>query len=169
MLGIERGSIPTGGTPGLYQVYTWYNSGIYLSYDEVIHIPGIYLSNISREFRYQSRTRLDMVYTGYIPGIYYVQTGTWPVPKRPRNVWVGIYQVYESLRHMSGLSHSYTWYIPGIYFWCIVCTWYILDIWHFCCHISGIYLVYDKYVLVIYLEVGAVEVDMTPCRQCHQQ
>ena len=47
----------------IYLVYTCYNCGIYLTYDEVIHIPGIYLSNISREFRYPSRTRLDMEYT----------------------------------------------------------------------------------------------------------
>jgi hypothetical protein len=59
----------------IYLVYTLYNIDVNLSYDQVSLRPGIYLLNISGKYQYQSRTRLDMVYTRNIPGIYHVQTG----------------------------------------------------------------------------------------------
>jgi hypothetical protein len=60
-------------------------------------------------------------------------------------------------------------YIRYIYYLHRIFHWFIL----------GIYLLYDIFIVIyqefarymtsIYLVVGAVEVDMAPCRQSHQQ
>ncbi len=69
----------------------------------------------------------------------------------------------------TGLYMFYTWYMPGIY--------YLHGIFHY--YKPGIYLLYDIFIVIyqvfarymtsVYLVVGAVEVDMAPCRQNHQQ
>ena len=112
----------------IYQVYTRYKNGINLSYDKVIHIPGIYLlkhfKGILVPVTYPFGHGIYQVKTWYIPCPNGYVTGT----EIPLKCLRGIYQVYESLRHMSGLYHYYTRYIPGIYFLCKVYTWYILYI-----------------------------------------
>ncbi len=74
-------------------------------------------SKLSRKFRYLSRTRLDMVYTKYIPCIYFTSP-------------------YERIIPL--LYLVYTWYIPFNYGIHQVFTGYI----SLCCHSLGIYLTY---------------------------
>jgi hypothetical protein len=134
---------------------------IYLEYTYSIH---------SASFWYLSHCGMTMVYSWFMPWPYRNVTGTKMMQKVLSRCIPGIYCMssYERFLHV-----LYQVYIPGMY--------YLHGILHE--YKPGINLLYDifiviyqvfaRYMINIFLVVGAVEptveVDMDPCSQSHQQ
>ncbi len=70
---------------------------------------------------------------------------------------------------MKGLYMFHNRYIPGIYYLHGIFHWYKPGIYLLYDIFIVIYQVYARYMTSINLVVGAVEVDMAPCRKGHEQ
>jgi hypothetical protein len=127
------------------KVYTWYIFGIYLVFDHVCHIPGVYIEKklwvCSVPVTYPDRHVISQAYAWYIPCLSGYVTGTEQTHE--------VFSMYNS-----GLRH--TWSNTRYIVLYQVYTRYILCI--FICHLcDNVYLFCLTYILLTYRKQGERE------------